>query len=509
MSAAPAPRPQTSIKYAGMPWEMGLSRGPPGADAEPPAPPGDAAHRRRHQDRPRRGHRRHARAPRSSASAPPSLVAMGCIMVRQCHSNTCPVGVCTQDPKLRAQVHRHARRRSINLFSFIAEEVREILASARLPLAARGRSAAPTCCSRSAAAPRISTTSTSTRCWPRPIPARTGALLHGRGPQRGAGHARRADDPRRRAAVRATARRCSCTTTCGTPIAPSARGSRAMITRKFGMAGLQPGHLTVRLRGSAGQSLGAFAVQGLQARGVRRRQRLCRQGPVGRHHRGPARRSSSPLVPERQRHHRQHRASTARPPASCSPPAAPASASPCATPAPTTVVEGCGANGCEYMTGGTAVILGAVGDNFARRHDRRHGLRLRPGGRASSARSTRDGDLAARSTVPHWEARAARRWSSEHVAETRVAARRAPAERLGPRASSSFWQVVPKEMLSAACRSRCRSRKRSGRRGRERLRRPLPPNRTCGSPASGSPVGGLTHEGTDGPAHDKGQASLS
>ena len=30
-----------------------------------------------------------------------SLVAMGCIMVRQCHSNTCPVGVCSQDEKLR------------------------------------------------------------------------------------------------------------------------------------------------------------------------------------------------------------------------------------------------------------------------------------------------------------------------------------------------------------------------------------------------------------------------
>ena len=30
-----------------------------------------------------------------------ALVAMGCIMVRQCHSNTCPVGVCTQDEKLR------------------------------------------------------------------------------------------------------------------------------------------------------------------------------------------------------------------------------------------------------------------------------------------------------------------------------------------------------------------------------------------------------------------------
>src|SRR5690606_25820521 len=38
----------------------------------------------------------------------------------------------------------------------------------------------------------------------------------------------------------------------------------AMITRRFGMFGLKPGHVTVRLRGSAGQSLGAFAVQGLK-----------------------------------------------------------------------------------------------------------------------------------------------------------------------------------------------------------------------------------------------------
>ncbi len=38
----------------------------------------------------------------------------------------------------------------------------------------------------------------------------------------------------------------------------------SMITRKFGGTGLQPGHITARLRGSAGQSLGAFAVQGLK-----------------------------------------------------------------------------------------------------------------------------------------------------------------------------------------------------------------------------------------------------
>jgi glutamate synthase (NADPH/NADH) large chain len=57
-----------------------------------------------------------------------SLVAMGCILVRQCHSNTCPVGVCTQDEKLREKF-TGTPEKVINLFTFIAEEVREILAS--------------------------------------------------------------------------------------------------------------------------------------------------------------------------------------------------------------------------------------------------------------------------------------------------------------------------------------------------------------------------------------------
>ena len=57
-----------------------------------------------------------------------SLVAMGCIMVRQCHSNTCPVGVCTQNDALRERF-TGTPEKVVNLMSFIAEEVREILAS--------------------------------------------------------------------------------------------------------------------------------------------------------------------------------------------------------------------------------------------------------------------------------------------------------------------------------------------------------------------------------------------
>ena len=57
-----------------------------------------------------------------------SLIAMGCIMVRQCHSDTCPVGICTQKESLRAKF-TGTPDKVVNLFTFIAEEVREILAS--------------------------------------------------------------------------------------------------------------------------------------------------------------------------------------------------------------------------------------------------------------------------------------------------------------------------------------------------------------------------------------------
>ncbi len=57
-----------------------------------------------------------------------SLVAMGCIMVRQCHSNTCPVGVCSQDSSLRDKF-TGTPEKVVNLFTFVAKEVREILAS--------------------------------------------------------------------------------------------------------------------------------------------------------------------------------------------------------------------------------------------------------------------------------------------------------------------------------------------------------------------------------------------
>jgi glutamate synthase (NADPH/NADH) large chain len=56
------------------------------------------------------------------------LISLGCIMMRKCHLNTCPVGVATQDPVLRAKF-KGKPEHAINYFFFVAEEVREIMAA--------------------------------------------------------------------------------------------------------------------------------------------------------------------------------------------------------------------------------------------------------------------------------------------------------------------------------------------------------------------------------------------
>src|SRR5213594_2416051 len=56
------------------------------------------------------------------------LVVLGCIMMRVCHLNTCPVGVATQDPELRKRFSGKPEY-VVNFFRFLAQEVRELMAS--------------------------------------------------------------------------------------------------------------------------------------------------------------------------------------------------------------------------------------------------------------------------------------------------------------------------------------------------------------------------------------------
>jgi len=119
--------PQTSIKYAGIPWEMGLTE----------ANQILTLSKLRHTvtlrtDGGLKTGRDIVMAAMMGAEefgmGTSSLVAMGCIMVRQCHSNTCPVGVCSQDKALREKF-TGTPEKVVNFFTFVATETREILAS--------------------------------------------------------------------------------------------------------------------------------------------------------------------------------------------------------------------------------------------------------------------------------------------------------------------------------------------------------------------------------------------
>ena len=252
--------PQTSIKYAGVPWEMGLSETHQVLTLNRLRHSVRAAHRRRYQDRPRRGDRRHAGAEEFGVGTA-SLVAMGCIMVRQCHSNTCPVGVCTQDPKLR-QKFTGTPEKVVNLFSFMAEEVREILASlgVRSLNEVIGRTDLLVQVSRGA--PHLDDLDLN------PIlamadPGGQPGLLHGEG-RNEVPETLDAQIIEDAAALFEVGEKMQLQYTIRNTHRAIGTKLSSKITRRFGMTGLKPGHITVRLRGSAGQSLGAFAVQGLK-----------------------------------------------------------------------------------------------------------------------------------------------------------------------------------------------------------------------------------------------------
>jgi glutamate synthase (NADPH/NADH) large chain len=115
--------PLTSLKHAGIPWELGL------AETQQVLVLNDLRSRVRVQTDGKLQTGRDVTiaallgAEEFGFSTAP-LVAMGCIMMRKCHLNTCPVGIATQDPALRAKF-QGTPENVINFFFYIAEEVRQ------------------------------------------------------------------------------------------------------------------------------------------------------------------------------------------------------------------------------------------------------------------------------------------------------------------------------------------------------------------------------------------------
>ncbi|MGQ0665157.1 MAG: glutamate synthase large subunit [Pseudomonadota bacterium] len=350
--------PQSSIKFAGVPWEMGLSETNQVL----------TLNRLRHRvilrvDGGIRTGRDVVIAAMLGADeyglGTASLVAMGCILVRQCHTNTCPVGVCTQDPKLRAKFEGTPEK-VVNLFTFVAEEVREILAALgfRSLKDVIGRSDLLTQVLRGDEhLDDLDLNPLLVQADPGEFPRHCTLVGRNEVPEtldeRMIADARAAleDGEKMQLAynIRNTQR------AIGTKLS-------SMITQRFGMAGLKSGHITVRLRGSAGQSLGAFAVQGLKLEVFGDANDYVGKGLSG----GtivvrpmtssPLRWDENTIVGNTVLYGatagRLFVAGQA------------GERFAVRNSGGVTVVEGCGSNGCEYMTGGTVVVLGEVGDNF-------------------------------------------------------------------------------------------------------------------------------------------------
>jgi glutamate synthase domain-containing protein 2/glutamate synthase domain-containing protein 1/glutamate synthase domain-containing protein 3 len=118
--------PQTSIKHAGIPWELGL------AETHQVLVMNDLRGRIVVQtDGQLRTPRDVAIATMLGAEewgiATAALVTIGCIMMRKCHLNTCPVGIATQDPQLRKKFAGKPEY-AVNYFFLLAEQLREIMA---------------------------------------------------------------------------------------------------------------------------------------------------------------------------------------------------------------------------------------------------------------------------------------------------------------------------------------------------------------------------------------------
>jgi glutamate synthase (NADPH) large chain len=298
------------------------------------------------------------------ATAP--LVTVGCVMMRACHSDTCPVGVATQNPELRRRftgLPEHV----VNFMLLIAGQVREYLAMLGF------RTLADAVGQAELLRPRLP--EASSRSHRKASFLDLAPLLHV--PDLPAGAARRKTTDQRSqlhlALDNTLIQLAEGALADGSPVVldlPVRNVNRAVgtmlgsaVTRRWGGGGLPADTVTVRLRGSAGQSLGAFLPGGITIRLSGDANDYVGKGlSGGRVIVVPD--PSAPFAPHEQviagnvigygatggelflrgvvgeRFCVRNSGATA-------------------------VTEGTGDHGCEYMTGGRVVVLGPVGRNFA------------------------------------------------------------------------------------------------------------------------------------------------
>ena len=353
--------PLSSIKYAGNPWELGL------AETQQVLLLNDLRSRIRVQtDGKLQTGRDVVIAALLGAEefgfATMPLISMGCIMMRKCHLNTCPVGIATQDPVLRARF-TGAPEHIINYFFFVAEELREIMAGLgfRTVQEMIGR------VGRLDVRPAVEHWKASGLDLSRIL------YVAGDGDPNGLWNRDRQDHGLEKALDHVLIAKAGGALAGGPPaiietaISNRQRAVGAMlsgeIARRHGHDGIEPGTIKVRLTGTAGQSFAAFLARGVEldlvgdandyvGKGLSGGQVVVRQPPQAR--RDP---TANIIIGNTALYGaiagQAHFEGVAGERFAVRNSGAVA------------VVEGLGDHGCEYMTGGVVAVLGDTGRNFA------------------------------------------------------------------------------------------------------------------------------------------------
>ena len=294
------------------------------------------------------------------ATAP--LIAAGCIMMRKCHLNTCPVGVATQDPVLRARFTGQPEH-VINYFFFVAEELREIMASLGFRTLTEMVGRVDLLDMREALDHwKACGVDLSRILHAAPMQGAKGLWNMDRqdhGLDKALDHqliAQAQPALERREPVRIEAQIRNINRTAGAMLSGE-------VARRYGHAGLPEDTISIRFTGTAGQSFGAFAARGVSLELTGDANDYVGKGLSGgrvvvRQPAGTARNPTENIIVGNtvlygaiageayfqgvagERFAVRNSGAVA-------------------------VVEGVGDHGCEYMTGGVVVVLGDTGRNFA------------------------------------------------------------------------------------------------------------------------------------------------
>ena len=295
------------------------------------------------------------------ATAP--LIAAGCIMMRKCHLNTCPVGVATQDPVLRKRFVGQPEH-VINFFFFVAEEVRALMASMGFrrfdEMIGQSQMLDKAALIEQAKAQGLDFS----KLFYKPAPWPSDATHHTTAQDHGVDKVL----DRRLIAETSEALDNARHVRLELPIRNTDRSTGAMlsgeIARRYGHAGLRDEAIHIKFKGTAGQSFGAFLAKGVTLELEGEANDYVGKGLSGGRIVIYPPKEAEQLTPEKsiivgntvlygaiagecyfrgvagERFGVRNSGALA-------------------------VVEGAGDHGCEYMTGGIVVVIGETGRNFA------------------------------------------------------------------------------------------------------------------------------------------------